>query len=109
MPTGKLVGRIRFGSSQEPSGYSIRDRRALSPDNRLLAIGCFTEVNMVALVGLESRKVLGTFECCPLLMFCSKVYFSPDGRSLVTDTKRDNQNDELVKPLLEFWRIPDEW
>ena len=109
VPPGKVVRRIHFNSSQRPPGYSVKDCLSLSPNNRLLAIGGFNEVNTVAVLSLESGKVLGTFVCCPPSIFCSKVYFSPDGRTPVTDTERVNQKDELVKPLLKFWKIPDEW
>ena len=109
IPAGKMLGRVRFGSSQEPPGYPIQDCLSLSPDNRLLAVGCFREVNTVAVIGLTSGKVLGTFACCPPSMFCSRVYFSPDGRILATDTEQYDQNDHPVKPLLKFWRIPDGW
>jgi WD40 repeat protein len=109
VPTGKKLGRIQFESSREPPGGRTRGRLSISPDNRLLAIGCFTQVNLVAIVSLESGKVLDTFACCPRLMFCSKVRFSPDSRILVTDTEEHNQNDQPVEPLLRFWKIPDEW
>ena len=82
---------------------------SVSPNNRLLVIGGFRKVNVVALVSLESGKVLDTFECCPPQMVCNHVCFSPNGRILATDTSGVDQNDNYVDPLLKLWKIPDNW
>jgi WD40 repeat protein len=109
VPSGKKLDGILFESSRKPPGYGMTDRFAVSPKNKLLAIAGFAKVNVVALVSLESGKVLDTFECCPPLMFCSQVCFSPNGRILATDTEEYDQKDNFVDPLLKFWKVPDEW
>ena len=109
VPTGKELGRIRFESNREPPGSAVKDRVAISPNNELIAIGCFTRVNLIAIVGLKSGKVHETFACCPPTMSCSKLYFSPDSRILVSNTDDTDQNDHRVEPLLKFWKIPEEW
>jgi WD40 repeat protein len=109
VPSGKELRRYQFDSSRLPRGYRFTDRFSISPNKRVLAIGGFTRINLVALVSLESGKVLDTVECGPPLMFCCAICFSPDGRILATDTLEVDRNDQSVEPLLKFWRIPDAW
>jgi WD40 repeat protein len=109
VPSGRESKRIAFEASFLVPGYGVVDRLGLSPDAKLLAIGWFGQPNLVGIVSLVSGKVVDTFECCPPSMFCDTVLFSPDGRMLVTDTKRYNMNDAYVEPLLKFWQIPASW
>ena len=107
--SGKQLKQFALKSSYLTPGYEDADRICLSPDNKMLAVGMFTEINRVGLISLESGEVLATFECCPPQMFCSEVRFAPDGRVLATDTDSTNIKDQHVQPLLRFWKIPASW
>jgi WD40 repeat protein len=107
--SGRELRHFEFGSSRLPKDYDVDDCLAVSPNKKVLAVGYFARVYIVALISLESGKVLDRFECCPRSMFCSTVCFSPDGRILATDTEDVDMQDQLVKPLLRFWKIPESW
>ncbi len=109
VPSGKKLGQIQFAPRRPSPGHDVKDRLAISSDNKLFALGAFSGQNTVTVVRLDSGKVLGTFECCPPRMFCSGICFSPNGRILATATYEHDNHDQEVEPLLRFWKIPDEW
>jgi WD40 repeat protein len=83
---------------------------AHSPDNKVLALSEFEgKSNRVGLISLDSGKILDEFASCPRGMMSDVVVFSPDGRTLATDTQGVNSRDRPVRPLLRFWRIPASW
>jgi WD40 repeat protein len=102
VPSGRESRRFAF----EPGYPGDTGRLSLSPDKKVLAVGGFTRSHVVGLISPGSGKVLGTFECCPPSMDCEVVRFSPDGRTLATDTFTANHSDQGVDPLLRLWRIP---
>ena len=69
----------------------------------------YSNASDVALVSMETGRILSTFECCPPLWVCDNACFSPDGRILATDTFAFNGHDQPVLPILKLWRIPASW
>jgi len=106
VPSGRALRRFAFNPGYLPRGYAYTDCLSVSPDKKVLAVGGFTETYIVGLIDLESGRVLDTFECCPHSMMCDAVRFSPDGRTLATDTYPGDRLDRDVQPLLRFWKIP---
>jgi WD40 repeat protein len=106
VPSGRELRRFAFKQGYLPRGYAYTDCLSLSPDKKVLAVGGFTETYIVGLIDLESGRVLDTFECCPHELMCDAVCFSPDGRTLATDTYPGDKHDRDVKPLLRFWKMP---
>jgi WD40 repeat protein len=106
VPAGrKLIG-FSYKPGCSPEGYDYTDCLALSHDKKVLAIGGFTETSIVGLIDVESGRILDTFECCPRSMMCDTICFSPDGRTLATDTYPEDKLDRKVQPLLKFWKMP---
>jgi hypothetical protein len=87
------------------------DRRqlAISSDGKLLAVPGSPEARLASLIGLGSGELLATVECGSPLMICETIRFSPDGRTLATDTYAVDRNDQPVQPLLKLWRVPAVW
>lgn len=109
VPSGRELKRFEFNTSFLIPGYERTDRLAISHDSKLLAVGWFTETNMIGIISLASGKVLDVIECGPAGMFCDTILFSPDRRILVTDTESTNVKDADVEPILKFWQIPASW
>jgi WD40 repeat protein len=103
IPSGKL--RKSFVFTHIDPGCIGNGIIGLSPDKKALAVP-FVECGQVALLSLESGKVLESVWCCPRSISCQSVRFSPDGRMLVTTTSTVNHNDAPVDPMLRFWKVP---
>ncbi len=109
IPSAKLRGKIRVEPSPEDKRNGGYNQLAISPAKNLLAIGGFPRRNAVEIINLKSGEVAAVIKCCPDLMYCGGVCFSPDGKILATNTFNSDYKDEEVKPLLRFWRIPEAW
>jgi WD40 repeat protein len=107
--SGTLLKKFAFGTNHNTYAYDYSDCLAISPDNKVLAVGLFGAINSVGLISLVSGKILDRFDCCPAGMFCNAVLFSPDGRLLLTDTSEHDMEDRDVLPLLRLWKVPESW
>jgi WD40 repeat protein len=109
VPSGKLSKKFEFFRNYNIYAHAYLDCLSISPNNEVLAVGLFGAINRVGLISLASGKVLDRFDCCPALMGCKTVIFSPDGRLLVTDTWNHDIKDREVEPMLRAWKVLESW